>query len=124
MKIWIPVITALITTLGGLAGLVLDGKQQAVYELQAKLTQAERDKVALAGELAALRLEQPQARRAARRGEQPAPAKTQGGETIRVLAEAESSAIAEGKAIPKQTLLRRLFTPQQTARQQPEKASK
>jgi len=123
MKLWIPVIVALVSLVGTLTPcfLVGDAKQQRIYDLEAKLDQAQLDKAMLAGELAALRIAQPRTyspRHPARRGgpaptPEPEQPKTLGGETIRALAQADSSAAVEGKVAAKRTWLRQTFAAQE-----------
>ena len=122
MKVWIPVIVALVSLVGTLVPcfLVGDAKQQRIYDLEAKLDQAQLDKAMLAGELAALRVAQPEVRhRYTRRGgamlppaPEPEQPKTLNGETVRALAQAESSAVSGGKVAAKRTWLRQTFVKQ------------
>lgn len=120
MKIWIPVIVALVSLVGTLVPsfLVGDAKQQRIYDLEAKLDQAQLDKAMLAGELAALRMARP--RMSSRHAERPTRAEleptpepeqpaTLGGETVRALAQAESSALVGGKVAARRTWLRQRF---------------
>jgi len=114
LKVWIPVIVALITAVATLAPCLLtnDAKQQAANDKDAVIARLERDKAFLAGKVAALEMARPQSRRPGRAGAQPEPTKTVGGETIRVLVEAESSAAATWTPPTRRTWLRRTFAKQ------------
>ena len=116
MKVWIPVIVALITAVATLAPCLLagDAKQQSVNDKDAVIARLERDKAFLAGKVAALEMARPQSRRPGRVGAlEP---KTVDGEVVRVLAEADSSAAATWTPPVRRTWLRRTFTKRETTK--------